>query len=670
MAHHDPSEEIESSHRRAWGRTAIAPAALVLLVVLLALILAGSTRQACLFFAAWAIFVAPGFGLARNRFPGLEGLFVGAALGYLASSLLASLLYRWGGLGAPSLAMGCLVMAGGLWLAGRRGSPVARNGEPSHDGRWLVASLALVVVMVALPFAKVGAETAGGIAYRAYFSADLMTHLSVVAELQKGDVPPQNPFYRGEGLGYYWLFFLFPAVVGRWIGNQEALLLTDLMGVLLFGGLAFYAARRVARSPRWGFLGVAAGVGAASFEGVATLAWATAVGRRWSVFQDMNVDAFSRWVLELTSLDGLHRSLLYTPQHLFSYSLLLIFLILVLHREELRTGDAALLGLLLGGMAGTSIVTPMLAGPWWLAWEGLRAVRGGSGKPRVRDLAIVVGIATGLLAWYFELGFFGQAGAALTFRPFHGAEIPAIVLLECGGVFLISLPALGVPRCRPLWGLASLALIAVLILDVRGYEGVWMAWRAGSVLLLVLLLLATVGAHRWPASVLVALFVTGAPTVALDVFNAQDLENRRLSAGGFRWTTLVTQPEVEALAWIRRETPRDAVIQWDVRARNPGEWALIPAVGERRMAVGFPIFLLELRKYRARERRQIRPIFVSPDPREAHRLAVEAGIDYLVVGLAELDVRGGRVRKLWEAPDLFRIRHASPDVTVFEVVGS
>jgi len=90
-------------------------------------------------------------------------------------------------------------------------------------------------------------------------------------------------------------------------------------------------------------------------------------------------------------------------------------------------------------------------------------------------------------------------------------------------------------------------------------------------------------------------------------------------------------------------------------------------MAERRMAVGFPIFLLDLQKYRARERRQVRPIFTSGNPSEAHRLAVEAGIDYLFVGRRELEVRGERLRELWEAPELFEEVFSNRDVTVFEV---
>ena len=86
------------------------------------------------------------------------------------------------------------------------------------------------------------------------------------------------------------------------------------------------------------------------------------------------------------------------------------------------------------------------------------------------------------------------------------------------------------------------------------------------------------------------------------------------------------------------------------------------------MAVGFPIFLLDLQKYRVRERRHVRPIFNSGDAVEAHRLALELGIDYLVIGARELRVRGERVRPLFEAEDRFRVVFESGPTTVLEVL--
>ncbi len=404
-------------------------------------------------------------------------------------------------------------------------------------------------------------------------------------------------------------------------------------------------------------------MGAVSYEGIFALVRELLGGESW---RQTNVDAFGRWAFGLVSLDGLHRSLLYTPQHLFSYSLLVVLLVLVVRGEPRRGSTAVLSGILLGGMAGTSIVTAMLAGPWLI----LVILSRSESFRRFLTLSIWTTLpALLLLAWYVLLGFFGDAGGALTLRVPRWAELPSVLFLDCGAlVLLLVLRRRFERRDLEISALALIALSAVIFLDLQGYEGVWMAWRAGSVLLLALGLLAAPalrGALRLPHALIL---IPALATAALDLVNAQDISNRNLSPGEFRWTTVVSRDEWEALQWIRVHVPKRGIVQWDVRAREPGEWAFLPAIAERRMAVGSPIFLLDLRKYRVRERRYVRPIFSSASAREAHRLALSLGIDYLFIGAAELQVRGEHLRKLFEAPELFHPVFSNDGVTVLEVL--
>lgn len=662
MAHHDSSHEIAGKRSRArlllGGSLVVAFAGLVVVF--------RSISEALWFALSLAVFVAPGIPLARRWFSGFEAILVGTALGYFGSSVAASLLVRFE-LATPvralstSIALLLISLVVSRWIPARheKDPPSSASGSLS----WLAATFAFSVLLVIVPFSKVGARVPEGIAYRAYFSADLMTHLSVVAELQKGDYPLVNPFYAGDRLGYYWLFFTYPAAVGQWASNQETLLGLYLLSGMLFTGLFFVAAIELGLGPPRAFLATVVVVGAVSYEGVFALARDLLGGESW---RQTNVDAFGRWVLGLVSLDGLHRSLLYTPQHLFSYSLLVVLLVLVLRGEPRETPTAIASGVLLGGMAGASIVTAMLAGPWLILVVLSRS------RTLRHFVALSLWItlpALVLLGWYLLLGFFGDAGGALALRRPAWAELPSILLLDCGAlVLLLAFRGRFVRRDGEIAALALLALGAVLFLDLKGYEGVWMAWRAGSVLLVALGVLAAPafrGVLGWKHGFIL---VPAVLTVALDLVNAQDISNRNLSPGEFRWTTVVSREEWEALQWIRAHTPQEAVVQWDVRARELGEWAFLPAIAERRMAVGSPIFLLDLRKYRIRERRYVRPIFSLASAGEAHRLALSLGIDYLFLGAAELEVRGEHLRKLFEAPELFHPVFSNDGVTVLEVL--
>ena len=674
MARDDSGQQVAATTAPTTRLTStLAPLALATGFVLCTVLL-GSLALALAWIAVLAVFVTPGMVLAARWFSGLERWLVGAGLGYLLSSVLLSALIRAELMNLATVMVGLLgltLLARVLVGSHRPGTDVSLRLSSDTLAGW-GATMMVTLAIVTLPFLRVGSSVAAGVAYRAYFSADLMTHLSVVAELSKGVFPLENPFFHGEPLGYYWLFFSFPALVASVlpISNQGSLLALYVAGGLLFSGLFFLVARELlsAAANNWkAFFATVVALAAVSYEGLLALVVFPLQGGNAAAFHNMNVDAAGRWWFELVSLDGLHRGLLYTPQHLFSYSLLLILILLV--ARDVRGRDSALLvGLLLGGMATTSIVTAMLAGPWWVAvlWR-----RRGLSRSFMSEAFLGTTAALLLLAWCVALGFFGDAGGSLTLRIPRLAELPAVLFLDAGALIFLML----LVRKRALTGvsgslmaLAAIALGAVLFLDIRGYEGIWMAWRAGSVMLVALSLLAS-RAFEAPARYLHGLIIAPAfLTVMLDVTNAQDVTNRNMSAGDFRWTTVVSAEEWEALAWIREQTPWDAVVQWDTRAREPGDWAPIPALAERRMAVGFPIFLLDLQKYRRRERRDVRPIFVSGDAAEAHRLALDSGIDYIFVGQQEMLVRGELLRPLFEAPQRFERVFANNGVSIWRVL--
>ncbi len=123
-----------------------------------------------------------------------------------------------------------------------------------------------------------------GRAYRAYFTADMIWRMAVVAEVSKGDVPPRNPFLRGEPLHYYWLPHLLPAAeyrqVHRQISMEQVLLVNSVaLGLafvlFLFGFVRHWVDRARSRRP----LGSLGALVFTSFEGFERLVvfWRTGV---------------------------------------------------------------------------------------------------------------------------------------------------------------------------------------------------------------------------------------------------------------------------------------------------------------------------------------------------------------------------------------------------------
>jgi hypothetical protein len=161
------------------------------------------------------------------------------------------------------------------------------------------------------------------------------------------------------------------------------------------------------------------------------------------------------------------------------------------------------------------------------------------------------------------------------------------------------------------------------------------------------------------------LAVAAAPTTIIDVYNTQDLTNRARGPG-FPWTLVLSPDEVEALSWIRRFTPPDAIVQVDPVARGAATWAYIPAFAERRMAAGLPISMVPLDKYRAASAR-IRDVYAAPDAPTLYARGTAAGIQYLVVGPPEREAHPSIESRLDARPDLARPVFANGSMRVYRL---
>ena len=161
-----------------------------------------------------------------------------------------------------------------------------------------------------------------------------------------------------------------------------------------------------------------------------------------------------------------------------------------------------------------------------------------------------------------------------------------------------------------------------------------------------------------------ALFLLGLPTTVIDAYNAQDVTNH--DAGpGFRWTVVLDPAQQQALTWIRRTTPRDAVVQMEPVSRDRESWSLIPTFAERRMAGGLPISLMNVPEYQATSAR-IEEMFATASPAEASAIAHALHIDYIYVDDDDRSRYPG-VAKFDASPEQFSLGFRRGAVAVYIV---
>ena len=679
----------------AWPWVAAAAAAAAVAVCVRGL---GPLDYGVLLVLLVAAFVLPGVLAAWLTFaPGPGRTFAAATFGpvwgFGVSSLVLLALWAAGLRGAALLATPVLAipLAAALGLLARgmiRGEPGRRR-----DATALFVLVFIVALLVGRPFARVAEWVPEGRAYRAYFTADMVWRMAVVAELGKGDVPPRNPFHRGDRLHYYWLAHLLPAAAYEALHDRASIeqvllaqsLALDIVFVLFFYGFA----RQWIRSSAAAAAACAIALLGSSFEGLERLVHLWRVGAPYFLVETLNIDAVTRWFYDSLPVDGLQRMLWYQPQHSTGYALGLSALVVAAQTNEedgLSPRVMALCGVLLAFCLLLSSFSAIMLTVIVCAVVVARAASARAWR-RVPLAAIAGALPLGAAAsMAHNLGYVDRAGRSLlTVTPNHAAfRNTAIALVLSFGPLLVGAAAgaLLVWRREPRRFLAIGAVVIVSFLfyffvDVRDHQFVYVGWRAGHLLFIAFAVLTGYafqelarrprGTQAASFGIAALLVLLAAPTFAIDFHNTQDIGNRA-DGPGFKWTLVLSRGEIAMFDWIRAETPPQAIVQVEPFSRDPGTWAYVPAFAERRMSAGIPISMVPLDKYHTASV-HVRELYQHRDAQAAYDYAAHLGIDYLVIGEPERAAYPDFERVLRSDPTRFEEAFRAPDVALYRVKG-
>jgi hypothetical protein len=616
---------------------------------------------AFLLIAILAWFALPGVLLARWIYgpqPGTRAaqLLAGPAWGYAISSLGLLALWASGARHLLILMLAPIVGAAVVIPARRLSGALALPRFTRTDVAACAFVLLSVPLVVGLPFAHVGMDLPEGRAYRAYFTADFVWEVAVVAELAKGDMPPQNPYYLNDPLHYYWLMHLLPAAQHRAFGGtptvDELLLVNALWSALAFAAFWYFFVRHFVERPWAAAIGCVFVLFCTSLEGIDRILVYWSRDIPFGNLRNTNIDAITDWDYQGMRADGLHRLLLYQPQHQTGY-LLGLSALLLLHqaRDLARSALFLLIGsVLAASMFFSTVASLLLTGMcaayagWRLLWaRAWRAMALGAVAAAVPMAAAVAG--TNLL------GYVDTGGQLLTFgvNPKSMHRIVWITFLSFGPTIIgamaglvLALWARTIVRFTPLWFVLGFCAVFYFLLDLPDSPNS-IGWHAAKVGLVGSTPLVAYGLQEaWRrrglvrASLLTALAtlgLAGLPTTVIDIYNNQDVWNRARGPA-FRWTVLLTPGELEGLEWIKQGTFKSARVQVEPVVRERDTWAYIPAFAERRMATGLPLSMIPLAKYEAANQK-IQRLYQSTSVEEVHESVLRHCIDYLVIGPPE-----------------------------------
>jgi hypothetical protein len=637
--------------------------------------------------AFWLAAAAPGVPLARRALGGhAASWIVGPAAGYAVTCLAVwaavalGLRSAWGF--AAVWVLECAVMALAAWRV--RHPLVELRPWARRDTLAFCAVLLLVPVLMGAPFRNLGAEDSNGRRYyRAYFTADFVWHMALTAELARLEMPPRNPYLAERHLNYYWTYFLVPAAVTATvpvIDTETALEVNAIATAsLLLSAIFLFAWTSGARAAAIA-IGVILVVLCASAEGFWEIRDLWARGRSIDALRYMNVDAVTAWRFNGLRIDGVHRTMYYTPQHGLSCTLGLLGLaVAIVSGSRGRIGAAVLAGVLLGL---STTLNPFLGAAFSLmyglvvAWDGLvqRRLVAGLATHAVAALPPLLAVA-----WSTSNAMAEGAGEALRLGWLEYARNAPLrtLLLSLGPVLIPGLVGLLPDRRLPgqpaRAAAVALAVGLFLLYFVVLSDKSWVGFRAGQILLVALTLplarlfdrLFAARQRALAAALGLTVAVLGLPTTAADAYNASDISNLRMGPG-FPWTITVSPLERDGIAWIRQNTSRDAVVQMEPVRRGRAHWSFIPSFAERRMAAGLPISLLPQPIYRTRSG-EARRIFDSAAASEAHGVADALGVDYVWVDAGDRAAYPAGTDQLDRQPELFQPVFRNDEVTIYAI---
>ena len=547
----------------------------------------------------WIFAAAPGL-LPGWRLFGRHplGWVAGAAIGYTVSALGIWLCVAMGDTALPTLAA-VWIAEWILLIAASRILPSWEATVPTwtrRDTVGLSLVLLLVPALMLAPYRNLGKADAGGTRYyRAYFTADFVWHTALTHEVRRFEMPPRNPYMASEPLHYYWTYFLVPAAItahgpAAVDPVEPALKVTALCTAALLLASLYLLAWTTRAGPFASALAVILVGVAASAEGAVAIRDLLARGAPISALRDMNVDAITAWKYNGLRIDGVHRTMLYTPQHGLSCAMGLLALVPAAIGGATGGWGAIVSSGILLGLATT--VNPFLGAAFSLIY-GLAiaadALRARAPLEALLRHAAAAAFPAAAVLWGTVNGMGEGAGEALTIGWVGFARnAPILTLLLSLGPVLVPalaglLPDRRLPATPVLIAVSGLLVGLFLLYFVVLTERSWVGFRAGQILLAMLTLplarlfgrLLFDGRRRAVAALAVLIAAVGAPTTIVDTFNASDIGN--LGRGpGFPWTlTTLSLPIVQSPA-CRRGRGHGRWCRWTRSAAGGGTGASSP----------------------------------------------------------------------------------------------
>jgi len=666
-----------------------------------------------------------------------EGLVYGLLLGHLISTgLTIALVYLF------SFSWLTLVfyvaMALGVVLVSLRGLNPSRigrhNGLLAHLRPWtgqdylvLLAGLVVFLAQAVPPQLNMGRETPLGYVFYGSFAADSLRNIAFITELSKGEIPPQNPYFSGETLHYYWLFHVAPAAIYKILGKggvslQDLLTWHTLLAGVLFMTVFFSALRLYTRRASLLAMGLFLILLATNYRGF--YLWWTFPGDTGTFLkQVLQHQIETSLILRFwrVSVMGLFRYFLVAPQHLFALAFFLMGWTFYMKaevcpgssRRRQRQKEGALpsssilhpstlwVSFLIGALFGYSSFIGLIALLWY---GGCLFVSVLTDKKALGRNLIGFLVAMGVLSiplWVFynlEMVIPGRGDLVFYVNETFLENPVQIFLINLGPSFVLGTLGMG----TALWKLRGLAfpnlwlmIVCLILFTTVMVQNYWeVTSKSGMVMIINLVFFSVFFLETWyerlerkqrawnpKPGVYPSLFAPGFMLLSVVLFCLPAIPTVLMDAYNYTRSThptnawFVSPEEMKALTWIRDNLSEKSLIQDAPRGFDEEDadifHAKIPSFAHRRTVLGDK---LDAENFQVPEgqvasrKSAIHTFFRTHDLAKAMEIARQLGIQYVYLGPTEREYYALGLSKFEEFKNLFRRVYHQGGVSIFQIL--
>jgi len=639
---------------------------------------------------SYLLFVLPGFiFLKLSKLSSTRSLIYGAPLGFAITSLIFIIkvaLTGWDLLFTSVWYVALLIAIGsGGYLVGNSnrqsffeddGASEVRKCIPCHVP--LLISLYLLIIFIALK--DVGKLTEFGYSFTGLFGHDFLLR-GVDSIAIAGGVPSENYFFSGvKTYNYYILWYMLPATVYNLIDMQGDI--RDIISIVCLINVPFFYS--LVYLSLVDFTGISRGLNEGGLKSKSALIfilmlfcyswhWMFVLGKK--IISIMGLGYFNRFFEEMGSLSqSWFRDIIFEPHVILA--IMMILLIIKLARLRDSFGKGLIIGLILGAVGITDTCMFVIFGTAYFGYELIKGQWSRNAAWRGCFLGTSLAMAIVLSVMFLlEVLVVPEYSNKIIFKPYTVliVTLPIFLILEYGPVPITCM--LGIKKggwydkdYRMFMTIIILVCMLFMLFVSESLEGNVFLRKALYLLTLPLWLFTgtyvcytrSITCNR----LLLVLLMLSLPTSLTDVWSLTDVGNKEN-------TTYISRGEMEAALWMKRNTPRNSIVQGLIDYPGRFDYSLTICFGERKAALGHWKMAIQRHPNRERIREradQISRMFLAEDGIDKHKIAVELGIDYIFVGRRERDQYAGCETGLSEDEDGFERVFDNREARVYKVL--